>query len=128
MGRNMHRVRTELYFRQVLGRVLRRTSDIDEQAWLFMLAEPTLKGFAERIAEDLPEDLAVLSQLDLTAVSSESYLSETDAGGLAMIGQGDQELDSPSCGHDGEIVPALDSPRYQVRFSPHYRELLLACF
>lgn len=124
----LSRVRTELYFRQVLGRVLRRTSHIDEQAWLFMLAEPTLKGFAERIAEDLPEDLAVLSQFELTAVSSESYLSETDAGGLAIIGQGDQELEAPSCGHDGEIVPAVDSPSYQVSFSPHYRELLLACF
>lgn len=124
----LSRIRTELYFRQVLGRVLRRTSDTDEQAWLFMLAEPTLKGFAERIAEDLPEDLAVLSQFDLTAVSSGSYLSETDAGGLAMIDLGGQELGSSRDGPDGEMTPALDSPSYQISFSPHYRELLLACF
>ncbi|PAU88804.1 diguanylate cyclase [Pseudomonas sp. WN033] len=124
----LSRVRTELYFRQVLGRVLRRTSDIDEQAWLFILAEPTLKGFAERIAEDLPEDLAVLSKFELTAVSSESYLPDADVGALAMIGQGDQEFDSPKEGAAGEVVPARNSPSYKVSFSPHYRELLLACF
>ena len=124
----LSRIRTELYYRQVLGRVLRRTSETDEQAWLFMLAEPTLRGFAERIAEDLPEDLAVLSQFELTATSPESFLSGADAGGLAKIDQGGHELGSLRDGLDDEVALALDSPSYRVSFSPHYRELLLACF
>ena len=124
----LSRIRTELYYRQVLGRVLRRTSETDEQAWLFMLAEPTLKSYAERIAEDLPEDLAVLSQFELTASSPESFLSDADAGGLAKINHRGQELGSSSDGPDVEMAPALDSPSYQVSFSPYYRELLLACF
>lgn len=49
----LSRVRTELHYRQVLGRVLRRIEVSDDQAWLFMLAEPTLQGFAERVADDL---------------------------------------------------------------------------
>lgn len=124
----LSRIRTELYYRQVLGRVLRRTSEADEQAWLFMLAEPTLKGFAERIAEDLPEDLAVLSQFELTATPTESFLSDADAGGFAEFDQGSQEFGSLRGAADGEMTSALDSPNYQVSFSPHYRELLLACF
>lgn len=59
----LSRIRTELHYRQVLGRVLRRTSESDDKAWLFLLAEPTLQRFAERIADDLPDDLAVLSGL-----------------------------------------------------------------
>jgi len=34
----LSRIRTELHYRQVLGRVLRRAGDIDDQAWLFVLA------------------------------------------------------------------------------------------
>ncbi|MGV8268563.1 diguanylate cyclase, partial [Pseudomonas aeruginosa] len=56
----LSRIRTELHYRQVLGRVLRRTGESDDQAWLFMLAEPKLQGFPERIAHELPDDLAVL--------------------------------------------------------------------
>ena len=57
----LSRIRTELHYRQVLGRVLRRKDESDDQAWLFMLAEPTLRRYAERIADDLPDDLALLS-------------------------------------------------------------------
>lgn len=49
------RIRTELHFRQVLGRVLRKRNLRDDDAWLFMLAEPTLSGFAKRVKDDLPD-------------------------------------------------------------------------
>lgn len=48
------RVKTELYFRQVLGRVLRSSGNLDEAAYLYMPAEPTLTQYAERIANDIP--------------------------------------------------------------------------
>lgn len=48
-------VKTELYFRQVLGRILRSNSSSQEAGYLFMPAEPTLMEFAQRIAEDIPE-------------------------------------------------------------------------
>jgi hypothetical protein len=34
--------------------------EADDQAWLFVLAEPTLQQFSLRIADDLPEDMPVL--------------------------------------------------------------------
>ena len=67
----LSRIRTELYYRQVLGRVLRRTGVLDDQAWLFMLAEEALQSFAERIADDLPDDLAVLSTVKAPAPCSD---------------------------------------------------------
>lgn len=52
---HLSRVKTELYFRQVLGRILRMTTSIDQQAWLFTFAEPKLVEFANRIAEEIPD-------------------------------------------------------------------------
>jgi len=52
----LSRIRTELYFRQVLGRILRATNDKPQQAWLFTFAEPNLIKFAERLNADIPFD------------------------------------------------------------------------
>ncbi|WP_409321456.1 DEAD/DEAH box helicase [Pseudomonas monteilii] len=56
----LSRIRTELHYRQVLGRVLRRTGAFDDNAWLYVLAEPSLLNFSHRIASDLPDDNAVI--------------------------------------------------------------------
>ncbi|PQJ68233.1 DEAD/DEAH box helicase [Photobacterium angustum] len=48
-------VKTELYFRQVLGRILRVNEGINQQAWLFTFAEESLITFSERIEQDIPE-------------------------------------------------------------------------
>jgi superfamily II DNA or RNA helicase len=52
---HMSSVKTELYFRQVLGRILRVNSSASQQAWLFTFAEQSLIQFAERIEDDIPE-------------------------------------------------------------------------
>lgn len=126
----LSRIRTELHYRQVLGRVLRRMGEPDDQAWLFMLAEPTLRSFAERIADDLPDDLAVLSQVQIPAAP---------AGSMADGMGADRENDGSIDGEAGQALGAaaagayslgdfVAEPSYQVSFSQHYRQLLLACF
>ncbi|MEZ8699633.1 DEAD/DEAH box helicase [Vibrio lentus] len=52
---HMSSVKTELYFRQVLGRILRVISTDEQQAWLFTFAEQSLIEYAERIEQDTPE-------------------------------------------------------------------------
>lgn len=129
----LSRIRTELHYRQVLGRVLRRTGESDDQAWLFMLAEPTLQGFAERISDDLPDDLAVLSDVQMPGFTPGSrpepmgtlgHVEGFDGAGLgsAEPGIGSQPTDIISL--DGFAI----EPAYQVSFSQHYRQQLLACF
>jgi len=56
---HLSRVKTELYFRQVLGRVLRISHSPNQEAWLFTLAEEKLSVFANRIDQELP-DMCVL--------------------------------------------------------------------
>lgn len=53
---HLSRIRTELHFRQVLGRILRRQTrePSDIGGWLYILAEPNLTDFARRIGDDLP--------------------------------------------------------------------------
>src|SRR3546814_18870550 len=80
----LSRIRTELHYLQVLGRVLRRKDESDDQAWLFMLAEPTLRRFAERIADDLPDDLAVL-RVPVPAPASRSAIGLSGLGFTAGV-------------------------------------------
>jgi superfamily II DNA or RNA helicase len=51
---HMSSVKTELYFRQVLGRILRVNGMSNQQAWLFTFAEQSLIGFSEQIEQDIP--------------------------------------------------------------------------
>ena len=129
----LSRIRTELHYRQVLGRVLRRTGESDHQAWLFMLAEPTLQRLAERIADDLPEDLAVLKGVQMPVPTSGS-----EAGRVEAAGNGDGRDNASGSGAEhviGSVPPSIVSlggyaaePSYQLSFSQHYRQQLLACF
>jgi len=129
----LSRIRTELHYRQVLGRVLRRTGESDDQAWLFMLAEPTLQGFAERIADDLPDDLAVLNEVRIPRstpdLSPELIGTAGNVDGVdgAAISRAGQAIESRAT----NIISLADfaaEPAYQVSFSQHYRQQLLACF
>ena len=129
----LSRIRTELHYRQVLGRVLRRTGESDHQAWLFMLAEPTLQAFAERIADDLPDDLAVLRDVHIPEFNPGSRFDP--------IGPSDDVDSIEEAGLDGaEIDIGLEAANivwvgiektesfYQVSFSQDYRQQLLAFF
>ena len=129
----LSRIRTELHYRQVLGRVLRRIGESDDQASLFMLAEPTLQRFAERIADDLPDDLAVLNEVQMPASTPVST-----TGWIGTAGNIDGLDDNIGRGADLAIGAGAASiislggfaaePSYQVSFSQHYRQQLLACF
>ncbi|SDS21531.1 DEAD/DEAH box helicase [Pseudomonas oryzae] len=126
----LSRIRTELHYRQVLGRVLRRMGEPDDQAWLFLLAEPTLRSFAERIADDLPDDLAVLSQVQMLAAPSGSMADGMGAGSEADGRSSGEAGQPPGAGTAGaySLGDFVAEPSHQISFSQHYRQLLLACF
>ncbi|MCY9844550.1 DEAD/DEAH box helicase [Vibrio caribbeanicus] len=52
---HLSNVKTELHFRQILGRILRMTSCDNQEAWFYTFAEPNLNRFAEEIENDIPE-------------------------------------------------------------------------
>jgi superfamily II DNA or RNA helicase len=76
---HLSHIKTELYFRQVLGRILRISDAVNQEAWLYTIAEIRLTCFAERIAEDLPDDNAIVriirgDELALEVTESDSDL------------------------------------------------------
>ena len=52
---HLSHIRTEVYFRQILGRILRITNAPNQEAFLYMLAEPNLSQFAKRLQVDVPQ-------------------------------------------------------------------------
>lgn len=59
---HLSRIKTELYFRQVLGRILRINEAQNQEAWLYTFAEKKLSEFANRIKDDLPEYNVVINE------------------------------------------------------------------
>ena len=53
------RVKTELYFRQVLGRVLRADGSENDTGFFYMPAEPTLSKYAYRVDKDIPDECII---------------------------------------------------------------------
>ncbi|MBU2925252.1 DEAD/DEAH box helicase family protein [Colwellia sp. 1_MG-2023] len=67
---HLSRVKTELYFRQILGRILRITQTTNEKAWLYTFSEPSLSEFAHRLNQEVPNQNILKNE----------YFSSTDTG------------------------------------------------
>tara|TARA_R110000737_G_scaffold352273_1_gene397578 strand:- start:11702 stop:13135 length:1434 start_codon:yes stop_codon:yes gene_type:complete len=53
-------IKTEMHFRQILGRILRMTGSMNQEAFMYMPAEPKLLEFAYRVKEDVPFEADVV--------------------------------------------------------------------
>lgn len=124
----LSRIRTELHFRQVLGRVLRRKEKEDGLAWFYALAEPRMKEFASRIAEDLPEEYSIITRV----VMDEQIGIE----GVSSVDNASDFYDENefSCLADAETITiALDSEAssarsYSISFSQNYWHKILSLY
>jgi superfamily II DNA or RNA helicase len=59
---HLTRIKTELHFRQILGRIMRLTPmDKNKQAHLFAPAQPKIIEYAKRLYEDIPFEIASLT-------------------------------------------------------------------
>lgn len=122
---HLSRIRTELYFRQVIGRALRRRGGTDQYAWIYTFAEPELKTFAERIAQDLPDDLGVLSSIKTdtpTSINTDSHdrCSPEDRLTRSLELTPSSEESAPSL-----LKISIQNKKF-LFFSDRYREQLLS--
>ncbi|MFT6584781.1 MAG: superfamily II DNA or RNA helicase [Cognaticolwellia sp.] len=58
---HLTRIKTEMHFRQILGRNLRITDAPNQEAFLYMPAEPKLVEYAYRVAQDIPAEVDVVT-------------------------------------------------------------------
>jgi superfamily II DNA or RNA helicase len=124
---HLSRIRTELHYRQVLGRALRRRGKSDSEAWMYMFAEARLGQFASRVSSDLPKDLAVLSSIrppgaedNLCNLSGLSVAPGSDEPTRSM------DLDQFSTADLGVTDTGYFS--HKLGFSDRFRHQLLAIF
>ncbi|WP_282111207.1 DEAD/DEAH box helicase [Shewanella algicola] len=59
-------IKTEMHYRQILGRILRRTDNTNPKAYLYMPAEPKLVEYAYRIAQDIPDEADIVKLEKMT--------------------------------------------------------------
>ena len=53
-------IKTELHFRQILGRILRMTEGVNQEAVMFIPAEPKLVEYAYRVAQNIPDEVDIV--------------------------------------------------------------------
>jgi superfamily II DNA or RNA helicase len=126
----LSRVRTELYFRQVLGRILRRRAARDYSSSLLMIAETELIKFAKRVDEDLPDELGVLKFQTLGA----SGVNEPTCGDGGDTAEGNvadidvSGLDGANVHEEAKSGLAKSADMLHVTFDGMFRHQLLALF
>ncbi len=98
---HLTRVKTELHFRQVLGRILRADLNNNGESFLYMPAEPSLIEFANRVAEEIPE---------ANTINFDAMPDKGDENALAI-----QLNESPATRDDTQIIleqyPPKDSDK-----------------
>lgn len=110
---HLTRVKTELYFRQVLGRILRSSGVLSEEGYLLMPAEHNLIEYAQRIAEDIPQVNTITvesmeTQVTTGSAPDESTSTSTVKDELALSLQLPCSQDTDlSFDHEGNPPPTL---------------------
>jgi superfamily II DNA or RNA helicase len=64
-------IKTELHFRQILGRLLRMTGAFNQEAVMFIPAEPKLVKYSYRLAQDIPDEVNVVNVVQFTMMDGE---------------------------------------------------------
>ena len=65
-------IKTEMHFRQILGRILRMTGSKNQEAIMYMPAEPKLLEYAYRVKQDVPFEADVVKFEKMKAVVQEN--------------------------------------------------------
>ncbi|MGR5318426.1 diguanylate cyclase, partial [Vibrio mediterranei] len=116
-----------LYFRQVLGRILRVSHASHQQAWLFTFAEQSLIEFAERIEQDIPESCMFTKAVTPgTIAASESGRKEVAKDLNIGLVSGNADLRWNGAADLGSMVNGVTSLAYEVQFSGFKQRIISA--
>ena len=122
-------IKTEMHYRQILGRILRVTSSPDQTAILYMLAEPKLVEYAYRVSQDIPDgiDIVQFEKFDMdfkkdskNSNSSNITLTEGDDIQIEIT-----SFDSPRDNYPDIVVvknPLTESYEKMVNIFGQYKE------
>jgi superfamily II DNA or RNA helicase len=123
---HLSRVKTELYFRQVLGRILRITRTSNEQAWLYTFSEPSLSDYAYRLNKEVPDQKIITNEY---FSSSSKIVQKGKTGILNNHYEYETEEDSPLSFSDGDISYLEVKPHLaSIDILGNFRQQVIAAF
>jgi superfamily II DNA or RNA helicase len=76
-------IKTEMHFRQILGRILRMTGSKNQEAVMYMPAEPKLLEYAYRVKQDVPFEADVVKFEKMKTVAQDE-IDDKDVGLLTF--------------------------------------------
>ena len=103
----------------------RKMGDSDVTAWLYVIAEPLLRKYSQRIADDLPKDQAMLQTQKLNL-----RLEQAGSNQMSSTQKGESAADngpplSAENINEREML-SLEPPLLTLSFSEYYRQHLLS--
>ncbi|PMN90661.1 DEAD/DEAH box helicase [Enterovibrio norvegicus] len=124
-------VKTEMYFRQVLGRIMRIENSGTEEAWMYTFAEPNLSMFAHRMDIEVPDyKITTTHTVDLSLSTKQEEhltLARTDTEYLQVDWSTDTYSDTPI--KDSKLVfsnPTVETSYFDV--VGQFREKIISTF
>jgi superfamily II DNA or RNA helicase len=123
-------IRTEMYFRQVLGRILRKTSQKTEHSYFYMLADPRLTQFAESLQQEIPTE-NLIAEVTATKMQIENPFQKSnrelthDGLSRSIDLQRHKETDHIAIdGFDETLTPKTDKQSISYTFGEFKHQLL----
>lgn len=125
---HLSHVKTELYFRQVLGRILRINHQQNQDAWLYTFAEPKLSEFANRIDIELPDAEVCFKEPFPSDTISEKYNLQSET-----VDSNTEHFNFDLTNSISDVVLHFEPSReqtinYQFQILGSYREQVIATF
>jgi superfamily II DNA or RNA helicase len=116
---NLTNIKTEMYFRQILGRILRKTNAHNQEAYMFIPAEPNLVEYAYRIAQDIPKGL---SRVKFTNMDEELNTDITDSDRVCEDTDSDNNEDSAITGLEVNTSCSFELEGFNPSLPPEIQE------
>jgi superfamily II DNA or RNA helicase len=125
---HLSNIKTELYFRQVLGRILRVSNAPNQEAWLYTFAEHKLMEYARQIEKDIPDSYQLVNNVRNNVndklVSAEpivhTILKNEFVGSESSFGFGQSVDVNPDRTNDSEF--------FNIDLLGNYREEIISAF
>jgi len=123
-------IKTELHYRQVLGRILRMTHDKDRTGWLFTFAETTLVQYAHDLKYEIPEARVISLKATFQPAAVEHVGNNCPSAAQMPIcvgGRNDMNRDLPAIAFTSSSnTEAVFRP--QLNFVGQFREQVISTF
>jgi len=125
---HLSNIKTELYFRQVLGRILRVNKALNQEAWLYTFAEHNLMEYAKQIEKDIPDSYKLINNVR-NNVNDKLMSAKPIAHGF-LKNELFENTSSLAFGQSIEVNSDKnkDSEFFDIDFLGNYREEIISAF